>query len=334
MSHFTTLVSVPGKYSEKKLNKIMQPYHEFECTGNHDEYVDYHPVKPGRGTPEDYTEKDRIAVLLDKDNKMVGTIYSEEAQKVIKRLSISRSDLYPKQGSTRILPEGYCTKEVTPDTLFSTYEEYLKEWLGYTLNGYHDKIIDGVIHTLTNPNKKWDYWRIIEPEWFIFKDGSKKKKFFKKKDLDLEAMSEAYLKEELPSYQAAVEIINGRPFKTWSEIVKEHPDFKRKQLLEVSEKMEEFAVVREVLTSDKIKPSIQLELLRLPEEELIQYLRAEGRRLTFAILHNKEWAEAGAMGWWGLVRDEKKPNQWASEYQKILDEIPDNMTLVVVDCHI
>lgn len=43
MSHFSVMVRVPAKtpasYIEKAVAKMLQPFHEFECTGVDDEYV-------------------------------------------------------------------------------------------------------------------------------------------------------------------------------------------------------------------------------------------------------------------------------------------------------
>lgn len=49
---------------------------------------------------------------------------------------------------------------------------------------------------------------------------------------------------------------------------------------------------------------------------------------------NGEWYEKGKMGWWGVVQDEKDPNQWYEEFHKLFDALPDDTLVSIVDCHI
>lgn len=53
---------------------------------------------------------------------------------------------------------------------------------------------------------------------------------------------------------------------------------------------------------------------------------------TFAVIKDGEWYEKGEMGWFGVVSDEK--GDWIDRFNKMLDELPDDTLLTVVDCHI
>lgn len=55
---------------------------------------------------------------------------------------------------------------------------------------------------------------------------------------------------------------------------------------------------------------------------------------TFAVLLDGEWYERGHMGWWGMVSDEKDGQDWAAEHWKLIKDLPDDVYLAVVDCHI
>ncbi len=55
---------------------------------------------------------------------------------------------------------------------------------------------------------------------------------------------------------------------------------------------------------------------------------------TFAVLKDGEWYEKGEMGWWCMVKDEKSNDAWDREFKKLLDSIPDDEFLTMVDCHI
>lgn len=54
--------------------------------------------------------------------------------------------------------------------------------------------------------------------------------------------------------------------------------------------------------------------------------------LTYALLYNGKWATRGAMGWFGMSHDED--DNWDEVYYKLLDEVPDDWHITVVDCHI
>jgi hypothetical protein len=60
----------------------------------------------------------------------------------------------------------------------------------------------------------------------------------------------------------------------------------------------------------------------------------EGAGLTHAVLIDGEWHEAGRMGWFGMVSDEKDPTTWGREFSRLIDRLPDEVFLAVVDVHI
>ena len=49
---------------------------------------------------------------------------------------------------------------------------------------------------------------------------------------------------------------------------------------------------------------------------------------------NGEWHERGKMGWWACVSNEKDEDVWFSEFNKLIDSLPDDTLLTIVDCHI
>jgi hypothetical protein len=55
---------------------------------------------------------------------------------------------------------------------------------------------------------------------------------------------------------------------------------------------------------------------------------------TFAVVKDGKWYERGKMGWWAYVSDEKDEETWVSMFAKLIDELPENTQLTVVDCHI
>jgi len=65
-----------------------------------------------------------------------------------------------------------------------------------------------------------------------------------------------------------------------------------------------------------------------------EYVTFNTMPTTFAVLKDGKWYEKGNMGWWAIVSNEKDPNEWTTEFCKMIDELPEDTLLSVVDCHI
>jgi hypothetical protein len=55
---------------------------------------------------------------------------------------------------------------------------------------------------------------------------------------------------------------------------------------------------------------------------------------TFALLKDGHWSERGNMGWWGAVSGAVSDVQWHSMFNAMLDALPDDALVSIVDCHI
>jgi hypothetical protein len=52
------------------------------------------------------------------------------------------------------------------------------------------------------------------------------------------------------------------------------------------------------------------------------------------VVKDGQWYEKGKMGWFACVADEKDEDVWDREFAALLDGLPDDTLLTVVDCHI
>ena len=66
----------------------------------------------------------------------------------------------------------------------------------------------------------------------------------------------------------------------------------------------------------------------------LEKMRKEDIIPTFAILIDGKWYEEGNMGWWGMVSNKKEDKDWNKEFEKLLEKVPNNKLLTIVDCHI
>lgn len=60
----------------------------------------------------------------------------------------------------------------------------------------------------------------------------------------------------------------------------------------------------------------------------------KGAIVPFAIVKEGKWYQRGEMGWWGVVTDEQDRDEWGAQVSKLLDELPGETLVTVVDCHI
>lgn len=267
MSHFSVLVI--GKDWEKQL----APYHEFESTGNDDQYVQTIEVteklrqefagdtrrmiklSDGELVPayDDRFYRDPTAAELATQGSLgfMGT----GAGNGLSWTSKDWGDGRGYRGRIRFVPDGAEEVQVP----FESFADWLgPDWSGIPLiphgeepdlageHKYGYALLDetgGVVKVVdrTNPNKKWDWWE-VGGRWAGHLGG-----------------------------------LNH--------------------------------VFRSEIDPKEIKP-------------------------TFAVLKDGQWYERGEMGWWGIVIDEEDIETWSAKFRELLENLPPEAFLTVVDCHI
>lgn len=282
MSHFTVLVVTD---TPECVEKALQPYHEYECTGIEDAYVRF-------------VEAEESLEELTTDHK--------------KHL-----------------------KEY-PDSTPEDFGQFLDDW-----HGYHKK--DGKWGRVTNPDAKWDWW-LVGGRWsgfFKLNEGANGNSGQKplimgggesngidqarKRDIDFETMMKDAGEKGTVEYDKAAKIINGRNLITW-EAMREGT----KDIDDAREKYHAQQVLKD-LKEVWSNPFFEIKDFFQDRETYIQNKKIDAVS-TFAILKDGQWMERGSMGWWGCVSDEK--DNWSDNYLDIINSIPDDKYLTVVDCHI
>jgi hypothetical protein len=300
MSHFTVLVV--GEDIEKQL----APFHEFECTGTNDEYV----------LDVDVTEES-VDYGTDKET---GVFNLEEAL-------------------------GYHGLE---DKIVADESEVDREdahKYGYAVV-QEGKLIKAV--NRTNPNKEWDWW-VVGGRWnkmFQLKPGcsglvndrdsliesTDRADIALKKEIDFEAMRDADGEKAAVKYDKAVTIMGDSVsrFTSWDEIrdVLCKGDIDKARTI-----YNEQEAIKLLRADDKFKWDTSPSEFACTREEYIQLAR-NSAGVTFAVLKDGKWHERGSMGWWGCVSDEKDKGAWNREFTALIDSLPADTQLAVVDCHI
>jgi hypothetical protein len=403
MSHFTVLVV--GNNVEKQL----APYHEFECTGDDNEYVqdideteeareafksDEHTATrykdPQGNLHNPYDEKgdynpaywrEPTTEELEKIKTDTG-FYSSGEKDGLRLASADWKDSKGYRPKVFALPEDWVEVDVPKHTV-ETFSEFVegyynkkvvpygeqpdlkkKHKYGYALvdkTGEIVKVIDR-----TNKNAKWD-WYQVGGRWNGFFKMKKTKagklgkpglqrmdKDYKppengradiarKCDIDIEGMREEAALKAAKRYDLFASVTAECPkHLSWQEMQKLHqkPGEKDKR----GEPVVDWGAAREAyhrqpvlkaLSESDNKETVWLDAddFLCTREEYLERAR-RGAFSTFAVVKDSKWYERGKMGWWGAVADEQNHDEWLKQFSALIDNLPGDTLLTVVDCHI
>lgn len=338
MSHFAVLVVGPNP------DKQLQPFHEFECTGENDEFVQ----------ELDVTEEE----LNEAKNASISMVRLADGTEVSRYNDVCYRFPTPEEDEKRHridrglkiwqLPEGAVEFEKS----FESAADYLRyahhqdfvvpfgekpdiedeHMYGYALLG-EDGAVTKVIRR-TNPNRKWDWW-VVGGRWsgsLLLKGTNTRVNQARKRAIDFDKMRDQAGMEAAEQYDKVTKIVDGRAWLSWKEVLEKHVN-------DIDTAREEFHA--QDVIKDFLRPENRdmfgffedFSSYKLTREKYIARARASAVSF-FALLKDGQWYERGEMGWWGVVSDEKDIDTWNQKFQELLDSLPDNTLLTVVDCHI
>lgn len=205
-------------------------------------------------------------------------------------------------------------KKIALKDKYPIYEDYLKHW-----HGIEDIEKQGYDF---NPKAKWD-WHQLGGRWTGF---------FKLKPNTRGKVGKPGLMTDAPEWGTA------------DQARKKDIDFdgmKQDQFEESSQTYDKFEVLYKEGKIDSATAYFEYDIKNkgkdgdhfVPETRE-EYLKRHAHVGTFAVLKDGEWYERGEMGWWGCVSDEKNPDEWNEQFDKLLAELPENTLLSIFDCHI
>jgi len=378
MSHFTVLVI--GDNVEEQL----APYHEFECTGEDNQYVqEIDQTETTRKEYEEHTEPrymDPEGNLHDpyedrfyreptpEESKKIGPIAGTGGGNGLSWTSKDWEDGRGYRTKIHFMPDGW--KEVRLKGIEAkSFAEFIEYWhsrqsivegtnpdlagkhkYGYTVVDKDGNVVKTVDRT--NPNAKWDWYQI----------GGRWNGFFKiktnglgllgkpgiqtmdkdyeapkgdradqaiKHDIDFDGMRAEARDEAAAKYDLVHGIVKDLPlWLSWEKT--------REKFSDDIEKARDFYWEQagpKALRSNEETIWIEADEFLCDREVYLDRAAKRAFR-TFAIVHESQWYSKGRMGWWGAVHDEKDEDLWDDEFAKLLDSLPDNTLLSVVDCHI
>lgn len=332
MSHFTVMVI--GDDAEKQL----APYHEYECTGNDDEYV----------IDIDCTEeveswlKEIVFVGANKQTGESDWHFSETQ-------AAKKLDNYEPMSRLKWI-------EAMED---SSLDQEIDDWFGYKKNA------EGHYFKHTNPNSKWD-WYQVGGRWSGFfrvknqAEGQLGEKSWANADeditpeyadvttkgnVDIVAMMEEVRTAREKDFDQLVDAIGDCTPVSWTALRKQF-NAEGKTINEAREAYSATEFDKTIKAYNK-KHDTQIGgilsnifddfYLHLPlNQARIRYVETAALNCVtpYAFVKDGHWVERGEMGWWGMASNEKDQDEWTKQFYKMFSELPDDTLLTMVDCHI
>jgi len=405
MSHFSVLVV------GEDVEKALAPYHEFECTGEDDEYVE--EVDQTEEARTEYLRegntttryKDTEGTLHNPftpegnhDNKFWRELTPEEDKKYggkggffqdhddnpehggLRLYSCDWHDGQPYHTKAFVWPSDGWSEVEVPESSTKSFAEFCEDYYGHTVvpfgtepdyvddHKYGYTLVDEkgeVTATIdrTNPNAKWD-WFQVGGRWngyFKLKDGTlgvigepglqTMNKDYKpvtgnradqciKGDIDIEGMRDEAADKAGKEYDLVRGVAGDMSLhKTWKRCQEECQtgefDEKNEPKVDYDKARKLYAAQDTVKRLRKNQDTIWFEADEFLMSREAHVANARARAIaTFAVVKEGKWYERGEMGWWGLVRDEKDRDEWVMHFASLIDDLPDDTLLTVVDCHI
>ncbi|MBB3937716.1 hypothetical protein [Aureimonas phyllosphaerae] len=349
MSHFTVLVVMDEPPTHETIAPILQPWHEYECTGIKDQYVIEVDVT------DDVRETFESSVSAV---KLADGTFSCRYDRKFYTSATDPNDVFSRPGFE--LPDGAEEVELAAD-------EARQHGLGHAtmrdaaIYEHGDSIIerDDRFYYLTNPNRKWDWW-VIGGRWsglFRLKPGAASGVVGgpglmrpgapcgtfdggRMEDIDWSTMkstevaqrraklAEIAQKTGLTTEQVvAACILNDAAHAAWMELPGEKPrgDAHGEWLVSLyGEAGEHLKKVHRATWNDPPK--------MVEGQTADSWAQAAAALITYAVVKDGQWYARGSMGWWGISSGET--DDWDAKFTEMLAMVRLDQFVVVVDCHI
>lgn len=299
MSHFTVLVIGPN------VDEQLAPYHEFECTGDDNAYVQ----------DIDITDECRSgwqANLAEYPNFLD---YCKEYEgKTPLVVGAPKTDEH-KYGYALVDASGVVQQVVRRTNLSAHWDWYTigGRWTGFF------KLKPGAEGELGRPGL------MTTPARPGYADQACVR------DIDFQAMRDEAAAEALSRYDRAHAVLQGKEVLPWALVRAQYaPD------LDAARRVyngQPGVVALRNSGDDELRFTQSPERFMLPRDEFEAQARA-GAVSTYAVVQDGVWHGKGEMGWFGMSSNEGDEAEWQRQFAERLDALPDDTLLTVVDCHI
>lgn len=246
--------------------------------------------------------------------------------------------------------EGWSERFELFSNSYSTFEEFCEEYHGEKPNS------EGRYGYTSNTNAKWD-WYCLGGRWRgyfqakpghtgvvgdagVFDNEASQNGYdwIEKESIDFSGMMEKASSEATQNYLLYKDLIaiHGVPRSSSSvldEVGEENPN----QFREIFWQQPIVLAMQEKKLLDHFCSSDRVDSFGTGSDEEQEYY-VETARLSsvipYAILHEGQWYQRGEMGWFGCSNNEMTQGEWVRKAWSILESLPQDSRLALMDCHI
>lgn len=234
----------------------------------------------------------------------------------------------------------------------------LQDWHGGDLhiNWEEDRVEEWSTY---NPLSKWDYWGIggrynttfrIKPDADAYDYVPSQPHWSENfgNEADHENASDCARKRAI-DYKAMVDTALAQAHKDWSEVTEategiEPPTRSWMETLE-AHGMDNIDAAREEwhthpwnVATRKVHYWDAYDQFHMGEDDpkaaFIEHRKKMAVAGFYAVVKDGKWSARGEMGWFGMSNDDIDKNEWVHQVAEIINSLPDDTILTVVDCHI
>lgn len=363
MSHFVVLVALPESLARSEVHdavaKALSPFHEFECTGEDDQYVQ---------------DVDKTAEALEEFANAKTTLYRSPEGELHDRFDekgewkpeFSRPGEYGRR--VGVIPPGWTSVEV-PTSERESAPMWISSYFGWAVLPFGAELgeehkygrveldAEGNVSRCidrTNPNKKWDWWK-VGGRWsgfFLAKPGADAEKgepgvlnsesdaggfdIIRKCDIDREAKAAKIRSRAAVQFDKVMAVVGdvAAGFEPWPSV---RERFKDADGIDAARAFYHEQPACKALAAaaktDNALHWVDLEdFIGVSRDSFLDKC-IRSNETPFAYLdRDGRWWERGNMGWWGAVYDER--SDWHEIYASEFAKVGERDWLVAVDCHI
>lgn len=201
-----------------------------------------------------------------------------------------------------------------------TFDEFLSRVWGYIQK-------NGKVGYYTNEDAKWD-WYMIGGRWSNMLKSIRrydKCDFEVKKYIELDAPFREALEKKKVLFDSYIKHIKGKY--TYKKL-KDFETGKEYREQEIFTAIEQF-----IGKSGNIFDPYNPEYFCFGDFDLFKKKIYDDTVTTYAFIDiHGNWYEKGEMGWFGMSSNENP--DWGTKWKEIYDSVPEDYTIVIVDCHI
>lgn len=326
MSHFTVMVA--GDNVEDQL----APFQENNMGDCPQEFLEFNDETE---LVEQGWEEDTVN-LLEVDGKRAfnysadkNTFYREVSEEEYNAFEGKKtsSGLLGKDSVYLVLRDEVKEIEIPVKEHYGSLEDYADKYHGYKRDPN-----TGKFGYWENPNRKWD-WYQVGGRWsgfLLLKTGERANDALKG-EVDWEGMRKEAADEARETYRKAMGETPLRPlWESWDDVRERFGMNRIDEAREFYRSQEGIKAVKKNVDNPFFYRIDKL----LVDEETYVGAKADAAIATYAFLKDGKWFQKGEMGWFGMSSDEMSEEDWNKLVWQQIQNLPDDMRITVVDCHI